>query len=107
MDTEIKIVQNDALYNLDFTLESSDGAPLNLTGSTIVLEIQNTNKKTLKFSGSMSITDGPNGKCTYIVQSGNFDQPGKYYAQIKITFGGGKTLTFTDIIIKVLPVLPK
>ena len=106
-ETEIKVVQNDQFFILDFTLTANDGTAIDLTGSAIVIEIQNTSKTSLKFTGQMVITDAINGKCKYIVQPGDFDQPGKYYGQIKVTFANNEILTFTDLLIRALPELPK
>ncbi len=107
MDTIIKVVQNDILYDLDFTLQDSKGLPIDITGATLILEVQNTNKTTLKFTGDMVVVDGQAGTCKYTVQATNFDAPGKYYGRIKVTFGSGETLSFVDVVINVVPALPK
>jgi len=105
--TEIKVVQNDKLYNLNFTLEDSNGSAVDLTGATLKINTQRPGSSTIKFTGSMSIVNAAAGTCVYTVQAGDFDETGRYYAEIQVTFGSGQVLTYPNIVISVQPELPR
>lgn len=104
--TKISVVQNDALYDLNFTLTDNSGTPINLAGATILLKAQIEHTTTLKFTGSMSIVDASTGKCKYQVQATDFSQAGKYMAEIQVTIGT-QIITYSGIIINVEPELPR
>lgn len=104
----ITVVQNDKNYNLDFTLQDNTGAPLNLTGATLLFKAQHHDDSVLAFSGAMTIVSPLDGTCRYTVANGNFEHKGEYYAEIEVIFGGGsQVVTYTDILITVLPELPR
>jgi len=105
--TEIKVIQNDKLYDLNFTLQDSGGMAIDLTGSTIKLKVQQIGSSALKFEGTMSIVSGTEGKCKYAVAATDFDKVGRHYAEIEVTFTSNQILTFPDIVIIVEPELPK
>jgi len=105
--TEIKVIQNDKLYDLNFTLQDSNGTAIDLTGSTIKLKVQQIGSTALKFEGMMTIVEAGEGKCKYQVQEGDFDTVGRHYAEIEVTFTTGQILTFPDIVIIVEPELPR
>jgi hypothetical protein len=107
--TEIKVVKSDKGYDLNFTLQKSDGTALDLTGATLLLKVQKYDASAVKFSGSMAITNPPgtDGKCKYTVQATDFDVAGKYNGEIEVSYGTSQILTFTDILIEVLEELPK
>lgn len=105
----IKVVQNDKLYDLNFTLQNADGTALDITGvSSINFKVQRSGSDVLKFTGTMSaVNSGTDGKCKYNVQVGNFDKFGDHYAEIEVVYSSGQTITFPGIYIKVEPELPK
>jgi len=105
--TEVKIIQNDKLYDLNFTLEDAAGVAIDITNTTIKFKTQQVGTAALKVNGSMAIVDATAGKCKYVVQATDFDNPGKYYGEIEVTFSGGQITTFADIVINVLAELPK
>lgn len=107
--TLIEVIQNDVLYDINFTLKDANDAAIDLTGATLLLKVQRQDDETgtLKFSGNMSIVSPTAGTCKYTVASGDFDTIGDYHAEIEVTFAGGKVLTFPHITIKVLPQLPR
>lgn len=107
IQTEIKVVQNDKLYSLNFTLQDSNGSAVDLTGATLRINTQRPAQTGIKFTGSMSIVSAVAGTCAYVVQAGDFDETGKYYAEIQVTFGSGQVLTYPNIVINVLPELPR
>jgi hypothetical protein len=107
--TEIKVVQNDKLGDLKFTLQNADGTAFDLTNSTsIKLKVQKQGDTALKFTGTMALDGGATlGKVKYTVQAGDFDVAGRHYAEIEITFTSAQIITFPDIFIEVLPELPR
>lgn len=105
--TEIKVVQNDKLYSLNYTLQDSSGNAIDLTGASLVFNVQRPAQTGLKFTGAMSILSAPAGTCFYTVQAGDFDETGRYYAEIQVTFGSGQVLTYPNIVISVQPELPR
>lgn len=107
MSEIIKIFKSDKLYDINFTLQDANGAAIDITGATLLLKAQKQGAAALKFSGTMSIVSGPAGTCKYTVAATDFDDTGQYYAEIEVTFTGGKIITFGDIVINVLPELPR
>lgn len=105
--TEIKVVKGDRGYDLNFTLQKSDGTALDLTGTTLLFKAQKHEAAVIKFSGSMAIVNATAGTCKYTAQVTDFDEIGKYYGEIEVTYGSNQILTFTDISIEVLAELPK
>ena len=104
--TNIEIVQSDAAYDLNFTLQDYAGNAMNITGATLALKVQKEHATSLKFTGSMSIVSGAAGTCKYTVQSTDFDEAGKYDAEIEVTIST-QVVTYTGIKINVRPQLPK
>jgi co-chaperonin GroES (HSP10) len=104
---EIKVIKGDKGYDLNFTLQKSDGTALDLTGATLLFKVQKQDSNSLKFSSGMTVIDANQGKCKYNVKEGDFDEVGKYYGEIEVNYGGVQILTFNDIIIIVEPELPK
>ncbi len=104
--TNTEVIQDDVGYDLNFTLQDYSGGVINITGATIVLNVQKQHNTGLKFTGSMSIVSGPAGTCKYTVATGNFDEIGEFDAEIKVTISG-QTVTYSGIKIRVLPKLPK
>ena len=101
------MIKSDKGYDLNFTLQKSDGTALNLTGATLKLKVQEHNASAVKFSGDMVIVVAANGTCKYTVAATDFDEAGKFYGEIEVTYGTSQILTFTDILIEVLSELPK
>lgn len=105
--TTMDIVQGDALYNLNFTLQNNAGVALNLTGCTLAIKVQQIGQDVVKFTGAMAIDVAASGTCHYVVQTTDFDQEGRYYAEIKVTYPSTEVLTFPNIIITAAPKLPR
>lgn len=105
--TQINVVKSDKLYDLNFTLKDANDVAIDLTGATLLLKAQKQGAASLKFSGTMAIVLATVGTCKYTVQATDLDDAGTYYAEIEVTFGGGKILTFPDIVITVKPELPR
>ena len=107
--TIIKTFAGDALYNIDLTLQDSAGAAFDLTGnSAIKLRAQKQGVAALEVDGACSVVGAAtDGVVRYQVQTGELDAAGDYYAEVEVTFSGGKIVTFGDFIIRVLPQLPR
>ena len=103
----INVFQNDRLYDIDFTLKDANDVVVDLTGSTLIFRAQKQGASVQKFAGNMTIVDAVSGTCKYTVADGDFDEAGDYYAEIQVTFGGGKIITFGDIVVHVKPELPR
>lgn len=105
-NTEINIVQGDAGYPLNFTLTDSSSVAINLTGTTLVFKVQLFNTDVVKFSGNMTIDNAAAGTCHYTVQTTDFDQEGRYKAEISIVYPSSEVLSFVNIVIVAAPKLP-
>ena len=108
MRINIETIKGDEKYDLVFHLKDFNGNPININGASgIKFKVQKKGESVLKFEGDMTVVDGPEGEVKYTVESGNFDEVGKYYAEIETTFEDGQKITFDDILIKVKSDLPK
>lgn len=105
--TIVEVVQGAYGYNLIFSLQNSDGTAFDLTSaSTIKINVQFANTSGLKFSATINKDSNPtDGKATYGVRSGDFDQAGTYVAQIEVDFSGAVQI-FPNITIKAYKQLP-
>ena len=104
---KIEVNQNEYGFDLEFTLVDDSGTALNLTGSTLRLNVQHEDSTAITFYGSMSITDATHGACKYTVTTTNFALSGDHYAEIVVTYPGARVIRFSDILISVAPQLPK
>lgn len=107
MATEIRTIQNDKLYDLNFTLQDSEGKVIILTDVSLRFNCQLVESPELRISGEMFINDPAAGKCSYQVQPGDFEIAGRYYAEVEATFASGQVITFSNITVIVEPELPK
>lgn len=104
--TIVKTYAGDKLYDIDFNLQTSAGVAYDLTGAASVkLRAQKQGAATLEVDGSCTLPGG--AVVRYNVADGELDTPGDYYAEVEVTFTGGKVVTFGDFIIRVLPQLPR
>lgn len=104
----LNVVQNDKLYDIEFTLTDNTGVAIDLTGNTqILFKAQLQTANVLKFSGAMTVVSAQAGTCKYTVQATNFDTAGVYYVEIEVTYNDGKVISFTDFLINVKGELPK
>ncbi len=100
--TEIKVIRGDFGYTLNFTLKDSNDNVFDLSTATqLLFRVQNPGLASLKFSSAMSIISATAGTCKYVVEDGDFDEDGDYNAEIQISFGTTKLVTFDDIIVNV------
>jgi hypothetical protein len=107
--TQLELVQNDKGIELAFTLQNNDGTALDLTGATLTFRAQHkTSPSAADISGSMTVISAAAGTCKYTTTGTDFTNPGKYDAEIEVNFNSGQKIqTFPNILIEVIPQLPK
>ena len=89
----IKLVKDDSYPPLEFSV-IKDGAPVDLTGATIVFFMKNSSTGTVKVNGgSCTTTDAANGKCRYTWGATDLDTAGDYVGEIQVTDSAGKIQT--------------
>ena len=108
MRINIETIKDDEKYDLVFHLKDFNGNAINLNGTSgLKFRVQKKGEVELKFEGDMMVVDGVEGEAKYTVETGNFDEVGKYYGEIRVSFEDGQIVTFDDILIKVKSDLPK
>jgi len=108
MRINIETIKGDEKYDLVFHLKDFNGNAINLNGvSSIKFRVQKKGLNVIKFEGDMTVVDGVEGEVKYTVEATDFDEVGKYYAEIEVSFEDGQKVTFDDILIKAKSDLPK
>ena len=105
-----KIVQNDWGYQIPFTLEDGNGSPVNLTGASLAMKVQNSQDPTstdLTLGGSIALDSPTLGTCHYTVANGDFPTAGTFLVQVTATWASTEVLTWSGLILIVIPSLPK
>ena len=106
--TIIEVYEGDKLYSIDFTLKDANDTAIDLTsGTPITFRAQKEGVTGTSVEGLMVVGTAISGECFYIVQDGEFNESGRYQAEVEITFTGGKILTLGDIVIIVKRQLPR
>jgi len=105
--TEIKLIRNDKLFDLEFTITDANGNAVNLTDSTVKFKMSAQGADTLKIDAACTITGALAGECKYTVQDGDLDAVEAYDAELEITYTSGKVITAIAPTIKVVSDLPK
>lgn len=104
----IEVFESDKLYNIDFTLKDADSVAVDLTnGTPIVLRAQLEGATGTSMAGNIVVGTAITGECYYEVQENDFSAPGRYQAEVEVTFTGGKVITFGDIVVIVKRQLPR
>ena len=89
----IKIVQNDTLPPLEFSL-TKEGAPLDLTGCTVKFYMKDATTGSVKINGNTcAITDPTKGKCRYSWSGSDTNTVATYLGEVEVTFPDGKIQT--------------
>lgn len=104
--TTIRAIQSDKLFDLNFTLQSSDGTAFNLTGATLKFKAQLEGDPAIAVDGTMAIISAAAGTCKYTVQANDLIRPGKYNVQIEATISTA-IVSWGDTQLIVDPKLPK
>lgn len=103
----IPVTQGDHGYDLNFTLQDSNGNIFDLSNIlTLLFRVQLAGIDNLKFSGSMSVVGATAGTCKYTVAVGDFDSATTYDAEIQATFTSGKVVTFTSLVVQATAKIP-
>ncbi len=106
MGVTITTIQGDYGVDINFTLQDANNNPINLGGVTSMLfRTQRVGRFALNSSGAMVIDNAIAGTCHYTIQQGDFNNAGIYNAQIRINFSG-EVMTFDNLFVDVLPVVP-
>lgn len=92
---KIKITEDNTAPSLLLTAER-DGVAIDVSGSTVELII--AKGSTIKNAGHQGCTlvAPTSGRVQYNPQTGDFDTPGTYKADLKITYGDGSIETLFD-----------
>ena len=107
MNPIINIVASDYGYNLNFTLQDSQGNLFSLTGSSSLLfRVQRYGNAHLKFASPMVVDSLAAGTCHYTVNQGDFDLAGQYVAEIQVNFSTSESITFSNITLIASPRVP-
>lgn len=92
-----KIKQNDTSPELGAILKDASGKPVNVTGSTVVLNMRLRSSGEIKVNrGPCDIVDGVAGSVKYPWQVGDTDTPGVYEAEYEVTYIAGGVETFPN-----------
>lgn len=91
------IKQNDTSPSLKATLLASNGLTQNLSGSSVVFQMRNSESETYKINASASLYDAGNGIVEYEWQEGDTDTAGFYQAEFEVTYFDGKKETFPNV----------
>jgi len=106
--TVFSVVVEDALYDLNFTLQDGAGVVVDLTGAALVFAAQLVSDYPVEFTGNMSVVSASGGTCKYTVAATDFPVAGVYNAQIQATYSGsGKIITWPNIQITALSRVPQ
>lgn len=93
VDFEIK--QNDTSPALEGILRDGFGAPIDITGATVVLNMRLQPGGAVKVSGGTmgAVGSAVNGRAKYSWTASDTDTAGIYEAEVQITFSNGKVRT--------------
>jgi hypothetical protein len=90
----VVLTRGDMGFDLNFEIDQADGkTPVDISTATVKFKMMRQGSKTNKIDANCTITDGPNGKCKYTVQSTDLDTVGEYAAELEVTFNANKVLT--------------
>ena len=94
---DLKIRAGDYGFDIQFTVQKSDGSVYSLVNYTIKLKVwlEGASKR-LMVDGTCTPVDAAAGTCKYTVASGDFSVPGEYKGELELTKAGvvESTVTF-------------
>ncbi len=102
----IEVVENDELYDINFTVKDDAGVIIDLTGATIKLKVSAIGGTALELDGTCTLVVAASGTCKYEVQNGELDTVAIYHAALRVTASGGKIITTKRFDINVVKALP-
>ena len=74
---------------INLTVADSKGVFIDISAATAEYEIEDPKRNISTVTASF-VTDGSNGKLTYVLVSGDLDEPGRWKVRVKITEGVSK-----------------
>jgi hypothetical protein len=102
MSDKIKLVKDDTRPALVCTItDDTSGAPIGLTGATVLLKFRALGATTLQATVTGVVTDGPNGQVVFYPASAPTmlqGDPGDYEGEIEITFPDSTVQTVYDVL---------
>lgn len=93
-------VEDNTAPALQITLKRNN-RPIDLTGSTVTLAIQNKKTKAITNTGhqNCALVNDEGGIISYPVEDGDFDDPAvDYLAEVKIIYSSGKEERIYDML---------
>lgn len=97
MPKDFTIARNDTSEDLIATLNDSAGTSFNLTGATVVFNMQNINTGAVKVNrAAATVVDATLRKVKYVWQASNVNTAGDYFGEFEVTFSSGKIATFPN-----------
>jgi len=103
----IEVVKGDYGYDFNFTLLDYEGNDFSLVNNTsVTFKAQHEDSAVADVSGAMTVESETGGEVSYTVADGDFDTIGDWYAEIEVVFSGA-VRTFTDVLIRCKPELPR
>ena len=105
----VEVVQNDYGQQIPFTLLDGNGNIVDLTNSSLVMKVQNSQDPTqtdLTLTGSMAIDVAASGTCHYTIANGDFATPGTFLIQVTASWSGVVT-TWSGLKLIVIPAMPR
>jgi hypothetical protein len=104
---ETVVIGEDDTIPLTIYAKNEDGTAYVLTSLTVAFYMAAPGSATKKAGGACTVTDGPNGICTYAWATNETDTPGTYYAALKITTSGSKIVKSRRFIVEIQKKIPE
>lgn len=104
---DIEVVRNDKLFELIFEIDNADNTDLDLTDATVLFKAWMEGEDTNQITGTCTITEATEGKCKYLVQDGDLDRSGDFFAELEVTYTSGKVITASGIKMRILDDAPE
>lgn len=86
----------DTAPTLEATLTDANGDPIDVTNADVDFQMSEPRGGPVVIDAAMSKQDAANGVVAYSWTSGDTDSPGRYRAEIEVTYGDGSVETFPN-----------
>jgi hypothetical protein len=94
MGADLIIPQGDKGYDINFTVQDSDGTAYDLTDYTVTLKVWKPGVSgTLIVNAACTVDDASAGTCHYTVVAGTFTSRAKYKLELELTKSGVREST--------------
>jgi len=94
MSETFHLKASDTAPRLDATLLDTDGEAVDLTGSSVVLELLEPRGGDVALEAAMDLVDPAAGTVRYIWDNGDTDEAGRYRVQFAVTYPNDDVETF-------------